>query len=235
MSSDLATRVIERQEQQEKLSLSQWFDKKAIQNRNTAELKPLILGYMELFGKEWDGKGKLQFANYCIALNLNPFNNDIYMVKYGSTFSPLINFKKFIEIAQSDPNYGGVEYERHFRDKDGRMLPLEDRYIIVRALYKNGAKPYEKEFSMNEFYSNTGQWKVRPNYMLEKVATKLTLEQAFRSQQSLNLYTPEEMVGNTSESYDKNFEDDIKKIETMVEEEPEEKKVTIDVGELLNA
>lgn len=124
------------------------------------------------------------FMKYCHMLKLNPLLKQIHCVVYknrdgSTTMTPIISFTEYIKRAERHPNYQLPEIEMFDRDKDGKLLPLDQVYIIASVQRKGDTTTLRKTFYMNEWNKKTGEWITKPKHMLHVRAMKNILAIAY--------------------------------------------------------
>jgi len=139
---------------------------------------------------------------------LNPFLNEIYLVKFGSRPAQMIVSKEaFMKRAEANKSFrgvkGGVIVVRGDEVKylDGAFKLPEDRLVGGWAEVKRDDRdePIRIEISMGEFNKNQSTWKSMPANMIRKTAIVNALREAFPNQLGA-LYTDEEIQDKTSDT-----------------------------------
>ena len=126
------------------------------------------------------------FCETCKATGLNPITKEIWAIKAGGRLQIMSGFNGFLKIANSHPQYDGMEVDITV-DKDGKPLAAQ-----ARVYRKDRKFPSVGVALMSEFRGNTPIWQKMPSVMLSKVAKSHAIREAF-SIELAGLYTPEEM------------------------------------------
>ena len=141
------------------------------------------------------------FLKVCQSLNLNPFAQEIYLIKYGKgdRASIVIAIDAYLKAAEFDPNFDGFESGIVLRDargglefREGSFLLDEERVGLVggwaRVYRKDRSRPFyvavnkkecirlTRDGRLTEFWAEEKQ-----PWMLRKVALKRALLEAFTS------------------------------------------------------
>ena len=141
------------------------------------------------------------FLKVCQSLNLNPWANEIYLIKYGKTDKAaiVIAIDAYLKAAEFDPNFDGYESGIVLRDargglefREGSFLLDEERVGLVggwaRVYRKDRSRPFyvavnkkecirwTRDGRLTEFWTEEKQ-----PWMLRKVALKRALLEAFTS------------------------------------------------------
>lgn len=152
----------------------------------------------------------VQFISVCKFNKLNPFLNEAYLVKYGTSPATMIVSKEaLMKRAEACQNYDGfeagiiVERGGDVRDVPGCFLLKGDTLVGGWAkVYRSDRKyPTESRVSLSEYSSGQSMWKTKPSTMIRKVAIVQALREAFPAQLGA-MYTQEEqevmVVGGNS-------------------------------------
>jgi len=123
---------------------------------------------------------------------LDPFNKEIFAVKYGWAAQIFIGKNGYVRIAQSHPDYKWHTSEVVYENDDfvvenwypKHKYGLKDRWAILWAyclLYKNWMpNPILHLVSYKEYRSGTNPvWKDKPETMIKKVAVAQALRESF--------------------------------------------------------
>lgn len=119
------------------------------------------------------------FVKMCRLLRLNPLINEIYAIPYNNTLQIVVDFKQYIARAKNCAGYCGYETILVDKDSQGKDLPLNQVYYIVKCKRKEDEFIHTSIYYMNEWNKGNGEWKTKPKYMLEKTAIKNTLAHIF--------------------------------------------------------
>lgn len=136
----------------------------------------------------------VMFMGMCKANKLNPFNNDAYLIKFGSQQASMIVSKDvFFKRAIDNPSYNGmksgivvvkngeiVKREGHIKLKDEELAGAwcevfrkDWEHSIYQEVNFNEYAGYTKEGKLNS------QWASKPVIMITKVAESTALRKAF--------------------------------------------------------
>lgn len=136
----------------------------------------------------------VMFMGMCKANKLNPFNNDAYLIKFGSQAASMIVSKDvFFKRAIDNPSYNGmksgivivkngeiVKREGHIKLKDEELAGAwcevfrkDWEHSIYQEVNFNEYAGYTKEGKLNS------QWASKPVIMITKVAESTALRKAF--------------------------------------------------------
>ncbi len=149
----------------------------------------------------------VMFMGMCKANKLNPFNNDAYLIKYGSQAATMIVSKDvFFKRAIDNSNYNGmksgiivvkngeiIKREGHIKLKDEELAGAwcevfrkDWEYSIYQEVNFNEYAGYTKEGKLNS------QWASKPVIMITKVAESTALRKAF-TENLQGMYIAEEI------------------------------------------
>lgn len=156
--------------------------------------------------KDATDKEIIMFLELCRAQQLNPFNKDVYLVKYGNQQAQMITSKDvFTRRANANPNYGGFEAGVTFIDRNGKVQHREGSAIYKAAgeqlvggwckVFMKDRKPVYNEVTLEEYSTGKALWQSKPATMVRKVALVQSLREALDFQ---GLYTAEEL-GNAGD------------------------------------
>lgn len=162
----------------------------------------------------------IMFIGMCKANKLNPFNNDAYLIKFGSQAASMIVSKDvFFKRAIENPNYDGMR-SGIIVVKDGEIIKreghikLKDEEIAgawCEVFRKDWQHSMYQEVNFEEYagYTKDGKlnanWSSKPVVMITKVAESTALRKAFTEnlqgmyiaeeiQEPITTYTKEESV-----------------------------------------
>ena len=128
------------------------------------------------------------FAEIVKSTGLNPFTKEIWAIKAGGRLQLMTGINGFLRIANSHPQYDGMEVE-HEWDEKGLVA------CTVKVHRKDRKFPSVATAYMAEYSKPTPIWKSMPSVMLAKCAKSLAIREAF-IQELGGLYTAEEMPAN---------------------------------------
>ena len=115
----------------------------------------------------------------CNRQHLNPFTQDVYLVKYGNAPASIItNYQVFNRRANKQPNYGGI---------DSGVVVLRDGKVVKKkgsAVYKiigeqliggwaevkftDGKIPAYAELALTDYSTGKSNWAKMPGVMIDK-------------------------------------------------------------------
>lgn len=141
------------------------------------------------------------FLRTCQSLQLNPFANEIYLIKYSPTdkAAQVIAIDSYLKAAEANSNYDGHEAGIILKETTGNLEFREGAFLLdqerdklqggwARVYRKDRSKPYyvavhkqecikhRKDGTLTEFWQEAKQ-----PWMLRKVALGRTLVEAFPS------------------------------------------------------
>lgn len=171
----------------------------------------------------------VQFISLCRYNQLNPFLNEAYLVKFGTTPATMVVSKEaFFKRAEDNENYEGVQ-SGVIVSRNNEVLELEGAfYLDTDKLLGGWAKVYrsDRKFPLvakvllSEYDKGQSVWKEKRGTMISKVAKVQALREAFPAQLGA-LYTQEEqnVVINTNytEEPNNNVKLEFKQVEASVD------------------
>jgi phage recombination protein Bet len=125
------------------------------------------------------------FKQMCQSTGLNPFRREIWFIKTNSQVQMMTGVNGFYQIANSHPQYDGMESE--VIEEDGKIIKA-----VAKVYRKDRSRPQTATAYFAEYNKSYGNWKTMPRMMLEKCAESMALRKAF-PQQLNGLYTQDEM------------------------------------------
>jgi phage recombination protein Bet len=128
----------------------------------------------------------LLFAEMCRATGLNPATKEIWAIKAGGRLQLMTGINGFLKIANSHPQFDGMEVEFE-RDDKGALIAATAKVYRKDRRFPSIATAY-----MAEYGKATPIWKQMPSIMLSKCAKGLAIREAFINELG-GLYTQEEM------------------------------------------
>ena len=129
------------------------------------------------------------FINQCQRTGLDPFNRQIYFVKYGGNMSIITGIDGYRLQADRTGKYAGND-DPVFEERDGKIIKAS---VTVYKIVKGVRCAFTATARWEEYASDKNpQWKKMPYTMLGKCAEALALRKAFPAELS-GLYTKEEM------------------------------------------
>ena len=141
-----------------------------------------------------------QFISICKYNQLNPFLNEAYLVKFGTTPAQMIVSKEaLMKRADACENYEGkqdgviVLREKEQIELEGCFYLPTDKLVGGWAkVYRSDRKfPIVSRVRLEEYDKKQSSWNDKPSTMIKKVALVQALREAFPTQLGA-MYTPEE-------------------------------------------
>lgn len=144
----------------------------------------------------------------CKAQRLNPFNKDVYIIKYGNSPASIVTSKEvFTKRANCNPDYEGFKAGVTYINANGEVCTREGSAVYKAAneqlvggwcrVYVKGRRPFYDEVTLEEYSTGKSGWAKMPATMIRKVALVHCLREAFPDDFQ-GLYAAEEM-GNAGE------------------------------------
>lgn len=130
------------------------------------------------------------FGEIVRSTGLNPVTKEVWAIKAGGRLQIMTGINGFLKIANSHPQYDGMEVSHEF---DGKTLIS----CTVKVYRKDRRFPSVATAYSAEYKKATPIWQQMPSVMLAKCAKSLALREAF-IQELGGLYTQEEMPVNYS-------------------------------------
>ena len=173
----------------------------------------------------------VMFMNLCKFQKLNPFLNEAYLIKFGSSPAQIITSKEaFMKRAENHPKYEGFE-AGIIVERDGALVEVEgavklstDKLVGGWAkIHRSDRKlPVSSRISYEEFSKGQATWKDMPLNMIRKSAIVNAQREAFPEVLGA-LYTEEEApVAPTSEVI----------IENEIKQNANSENIDIETGEI---
>ena len=132
------------------------------------------------------------FGEIVRSTGLNPITKEVWAIKAGGRLQLMTGINGFLKIANSHPQYDGMEVEYEW---DGKNLLA----ATAKVYRKDRRFPSVATAYMAEYAKPTPIWKQMPSVMLAKCAKSLAIREAF-IQELGGLYTAEEMPSNYSQA-----------------------------------
>ena len=104
---------------------------------------------------------------------LNPFTDEIHAFPQGGGIKAVVGIDGFIRIANSNPQYDGIEHV-YSHDKEGKI-----RSVLCRVYRKDRTHATEAEEFLDECFRKTDPWIKTPRRMLRHKATIQAIRYAF--------------------------------------------------------
>lgn len=139
----------------------------------------------------------------CKAQRLNPFNKDVYIIKYGNSPASIVTSKEvFTKRANANPDYEGFEAGVTYINANGEVRTREGSAVYKAAnetlvggwcrVFVKGRRPFYDEVTLEEYSTGKSGWAKMPATMIRKVALVHCLREAFPDDFQ-GLYAAEEM------------------------------------------
>lgn len=149
----------------------------------------------------------VMFMNLCKFQKLNPFLNEAYLIKFGTSPAQIVVSKEaFMKRAEAHAKYEGFE-AGIIVDREGELLEIEgavklDKDKLIGGwckVYRSDRKvPVVTKIDYKEFSKNQATWKEMPMNMIRKSAVVNGLREAFP--ESLGaMHTAEEISDKPAE------------------------------------
>lgn len=150
----------------------------------------------------------VMFINLCKFQRLNPFLNEAYLIKFGSSPAQIVVSKEaFMKRAEGHSNFEGFE-AGIIVDRNGELIEIEGAVKLESdkliggwcKVYRSDRKvPVTTKIDYKEFSKNQATWKDMPMNMIRKSAIVNGLREAFP--ESLGtMYTEEDKGAQSTES-----------------------------------
>ena len=104
---------------------------------------------------------------------LNPFTDEIHAFPQGGGIKAVVGIDGFIRIANSNPQFDGMEHV-YSHDKEGKI-----RSVLCRVYRKDRTHATEAEEFLDECFRKTDPWIKTPRRMLRHKATIQAIRYAF--------------------------------------------------------
>lgn len=156
----------------------------------------------------------MYFMALCKSNNLNPFNKEAYLIKFGSQPATMIISKDvFFQRAIENPNFDGYESGLWVINTDGKLEKRESMIYISGekiagawcTVYRKDWKyPVHQDVNLMEYIGKTkdgkpnSNWATKPAVMISKVAEATALRKAFTDDLQ-GMYIAEEMEATVIE------------------------------------
>lgn len=160
----------------------------------------IVRDYLVKGGGNVSDQDLVQFISICKFNQLNPFLNEAYLVKFGTTPAQMVVSKEaLLKRADACPNYAGME-SGIIVMRDGKAVELEgcfyadgDKLVGGWAnVYRTDRKfPIIAKVRLDEYDKKQSVWNDKKSTMISKVAKVQALREAFPAQLGA-MYTAEE-------------------------------------------
>lgn len=151
----------------------------------------------------------VQFISICKYNQLNPFLNEAYLVKFGTTPAQMIVSKEaLMKRAEANEHYDGLKGGLIIQ-RENQILELEGNFhlktdILLGAwaeVYRKDRKfPVIAKVSLDEYDKKQSSWNEKKSTMIGKVAKVQALREAFPAQLGA-MYTQEESNNTIDAEY----------------------------------
>lgn len=180
----------------------------------------------------------LQFISICKYNQLNPFLNEAYLVKFGTSPAQMIVSKEaFFKRAEECKSYDGIQAGVIVQRGDVAVelegcfyLPTDKLVGGWAKVYRSDRKfPFVSKVMLSEYNKGQSTWNEKPSTMISKVAKVQALREAFPTQLGA-IYTADEKgiedIGyvDVSDKIDKEKKENANKITITIDPEDTEKK-----------
>jgi len=161
----------------------------------------IVRNYLTKGNGQVSDQDLVQFISICKYNQLNPFLNEAYLVKYGSTPASMIVSKEaLMKRAEAHPEYNGIKGGIIVQTEKGEIVERTGTFHLKNEKLVGGwAKVYRKDrdfpteatVAFYEYDKGQSTWKEKPGTMISKVAKVQALREAFPAQLGA-MYTAEE-------------------------------------------
>lgn len=158
----------------------------------------------------------VMFMNLCKFQKLNPFLNEAYLIKFGTSPAQIITSKEaFMKRAENHPKYEGFE-AGIIVERNGELIDIEGAVMLTADILIGGwakvfrgdrQRPVTTRISLKEFSKNQATWKDMPLNMIRKSAIVNAQREAFPEALGA-MYTEDE--GPSAPSSENVIENEIK-------------------------
>lgn len=179
----------------------------------------------------------------CKAQRLNPFNKDVYIIKYGNSPASIVTSKEvFTKRANANPDFEGFDAGIVYINGRGEVCTREGSAVYKAAneqlvggwcrVYVKGRRPFYDEVTLEEYSTGKSGWAKMPATMIRKVALVHCLREAFPDDFQ-GLYAAEEM-GNAGEKAQAMEAHEVEPVQ-QVHEAPQAQQAPVNQGDALQA
>ena len=106
------------------------------------------------------------FMMEAMSRGLNPFLNEIYLVKYKEKCTTMVSVHAMFNVVSQNPKYAGLG-EAEFEDKDGKIISCKKSIYMFTENGERVAIATAKLY-MSEYNQGNNLWLTKPRTMLEK-------------------------------------------------------------------
>ncbi len=151
----------------------------------------------------------VQFISICKYNQLNPFLNEAYLVKFGTTPAQMIVSKEaLMKRAEANDQYDGlkggliIQRENQILEIEGNFHLKTDTLLGAWAeVYRKDRKfPVVAKVALDEYDKKQSSWNEKKSTMIGKVAKVQALREAFPAQLGA-MYTQEEQSNTIDAEY----------------------------------
>lgn len=190
-----------------------------------------------------DDKELALVLGLCKSQRLNPFNKDVYIIKYGNSPASIVTSKEvFTRRANANPDFEGFDAGIVYINSQGEVCTREGSAVYKAAneqlvggwcrVYVKGRRPYYDEVTLEEYSTGKSGWSKMPATMIRKVALVHCLREAFPDDFQ-GLYAAEEM-GNAGEKAQAMEAQEAEPVQ-QVQEAPHAQQAPVAQGDALQA
>lgn len=189
----------------------------------------------------------VMFMNLCKFQKLNPFLNEAYLIKFGSSPAQIITSKEaFMKRAENHPKYEGFE-AGIIVERDGELVEIEGAVMLSADILIGGwakihrsdrKSPITSRISLKEFGKGQATWKDMPMNMIRKSAIVNAQREAFPEVLGA-LYTEDDAelterkeVNNVEQEIKQNANSEVLDIESPPVEAKPKQEINQDTGEI---
>lgn len=180
----------------------------------------------------------------CKAQRLNPFNKDVYIIKYGNSPASIVTSKEvFTKRANANPDFEGFDAGIVYINGRGEVCTREGSAVYKAAneqlvggwcrVYVKGRRPFYDEVTLEEYSTGKSGWAKMPATMIRKVALVHCLREAFPDDFQ-GLYAAEEM-GNAGERAQVMEAQEVEPVQQVQEAPKQEQQAQVAQGDALQA
>lgn len=191
-----------------------------------------------------DDKELALVLGLCKAQRLNPFNKDVYIIKYGNSPASIVTSKEvFTKRANANPDYEGFEAGVTYINASGEVRTREGSAVYKAAnetlvggwcrVYVKGRRPFYDEVTLEEYSTGKSGWAKMPATMIRKVALVHCLREAFPDDFQ-GLYAAEEM-GNAGEKAQAMEAQEVEQVQQVQEAQQQAQQAPVAQGDALHA
>lgn len=180
----------------------------------------------------------------CKAQRLNPFNKDVYIIKYGNSPASIVTSKEvFTKRANANPDFEGFNAGIVYINGRGEVCTREGSAVYKAAneqlvggwcrVYVKGRRPFYDEVTLEEYSTGKSGWAKMPATMIRKVALVHCLREAFPDDFQ-GLYAAEEM-GNAGEKAQAMEAQEVEPVQQVHESPQKAQQAPVAQGDALQA